>query len=190
MTEIQGDQSVREDQSQHAPPTGETVASDAESETEAPPEPWTPERVTEWNNYFDVYVMLAALLLIFVASCNYVTDAHLWLHLRTGQVIADQMAPVTTDIYSYTQSDQSWVNLPWLFQWCACGALQPGLGACPGQPGRYDRKPGRHRANRRRRASSCSAPWCGWRRPWSCSGFATGAPVDGGRRSASPSHLV
>ncbi len=134
MTEIQGDQSVREDQSQHAPPTGETVASDAESETEAPPEPWTPERVTEWNNYFDVYVMLAALLLIFVASCNYVTDAHLWLHLRTGQVIADQMAPVTTDIYSYTQSDQSWVNLPWLFQWAHAALYNLVSGLVPVNP--------------------------------------------------------
>ncbi len=74
MTENQGDHSVPEDQSQQVPTTGEPVASDVETETEAPPEPWTAERVTEWNNYFDVYVMLAALLLIFVASCNYVTD--------------------------------------------------------------------------------------------------------------------
>ena len=132
MTENQGDQSVPEDQPQQAPTTGESVASDVE--TEAPPEPWTPERVTEWNNYFDVYVMLAALLLIFVASCNYVTDAHLWLHLRTGQVIADQMAPVTTDIYSYTQSEKSWVNLPWLFQWAHAALYNFVSGLVPVNP--------------------------------------------------------
>jgi tetratricopeptide (TPR) repeat protein len=136
MTEIQGDQSVPEDQSQTAPMTGEPLASDIETdaEAEAPPEPWTPERVTEWNNYFDVYVMLAALLLVFVASCNYVTDPHLWLHLRTGQVIADQMAPVTTDIYSYTQSGKSWVNLPWLFQWAHAALYNFVSGLVPVNP--------------------------------------------------------
>ncbi len=136
MTEIQGNQSVPEDQSEKAPTTDEAVASDIETETEgeAAPEPWTPERVTEWNNYFDVYVMLAALLLVGLASCNYVTDPHLWLHLRTGQVIADQMAPVTTDIYSYTQSDKPWVNLPWLFQWASAAIYNFVSGLVPVNP--------------------------------------------------------
>ncbi|HKI18262.1 MAG TPA: hypothetical protein VKA15_10295, partial [Isosphaeraceae bacterium] len=136
MTEIQGDQSVPEEQSHEAPTSGEPVAGDTATdiEAEAPPEPWTPERVTEWNNYFDLYVMLAALLLAFVASCNYVTDPHVWLHLRTGQIIADQMAPVTTNLYSYTQPDKPWVNLPWLFQWAHAALYNFVSGLVPVNP--------------------------------------------------------
>ena len=46
-----------------------------EPDAEPPPEPWTPERVSEWNAYYDFYVKLAALLLVFMVSCNYV-DGH------------------------------------------------------------------------------------------------------------------
>jgi len=134
MTEIQGDQSVPEDESQKAATTGEPVASDTETETEPAPEPWTSERVTEWNNYFDIYVMLAAVLLVFVASCNYLTDSHLWLHLRTGQLIGDQMAPVTADTFSYTQSNERWVNVPWLFQWAQAAVYNAVSGLVPVNP--------------------------------------------------------
>ena len=58
-----------------------------------PPEPWTPERVSEWNAYYDFYVKLAALLLVFMVACNYVTDTQVWLHLKTGQLIAEQGWP-------------------------------------------------------------------------------------------------
>src|SRR5262245_56001716 len=84
---------------------------------EPEPEPWTPARVSEWNAYYDVYVKWAALILVFMVACNYVTDSHVWLHLKVGRLIAQQSAPVTTDIYSYTQPGQSWFNIPWLFQW-------------------------------------------------------------------------
>jgi tetratricopeptide (TPR) repeat protein len=132
MTQIQGDQPVADDQSQTAPSSEEPVAS--ETEAEYAPEPWTPERVTEWNNYFDIYVMLAALLLVFIASCNYVTDAHLWLHLRSGQVIAEQMAPITSDIFSYTQSEKRWVDVPWLFQWAQAALYNFVVGLVPVNP--------------------------------------------------------
>jgi tetratricopeptide (TPR) repeat protein len=52
-----------------------------------------------------------------MVACNYVTDSHVWLHLKIGKLIAQQSAPVTTDIFSYTQPGQSWFNVPWLFQW-------------------------------------------------------------------------
>ena len=77
----------------------------------------TPERVSEWNAYYDVYVKWAALILVFMVACNYVTDSHVWLHLKTGQLIAKQSAPVTTDVFSYTEAGQPWFNIPWLFQW-------------------------------------------------------------------------
>jgi tetratricopeptide (TPR) repeat protein len=84
---------------------------------EPEPEPWTAARVSEWNAYYDVYVKWAALILVFIVACNYVTDSHVWLHLKVGQLIAKQSAPVTTDLYSYTQPGQPWFNIPWLFQW-------------------------------------------------------------------------
>src|SRR5262249_54834993 len=87
------------------------------SEAEPEPEPWTGARVSEWNAYYDVYVKWAALILVFMVACNYVTDPHVWLHLKVGQLIAAQKAPVTTDIFSYTQPGTPWYNVPWLFQW-------------------------------------------------------------------------
>src|SRR6516225_5798810 len=69
---------------------------DADAETEPQPEPWTPRRVTEWNAYYDIYVMLAALLLAFVVSAVRVDESNaiLWAHLKTGEIMAQQGAPV------------------------------------------------------------------------------------------------
>lgn len=136
MTQTQPDQTIPEEEAPIAQANGQTQPSDTETEPEPEPapEPWTPERVTEWNNYFDVYVMLAALLLVFVASCNYVADSHLWLHLHTGQVISERMAPVTTDIYSYTESNKRWVDLPWLFQWAHAALYKFAAGLVPVNP--------------------------------------------------------
>jgi tetratricopeptide (TPR) repeat protein len=130
MTEPQALQSVEEPQSPAL--AAEGVAPEAEPET--PPEPWTPARVREWNDYFDVYVMLAALLLVFLVSCNHVTDSHLWMHLQTGQVIRSSGAPVTTDNFSYTRNGAPWVNLPWLFQWAHAALYDVVSGLVPVNP--------------------------------------------------------
>ena len=84
----------------------------------------TPERVSQWNAYYDVYVKWAALILVFMVACNYVTDSHVWLHLKTGQLIAKQSAPVTTDVFSYTEAGRPWFNIPWLFQWCSRASVR------------------------------------------------------------------
>jgi tetratricopeptide (TPR) repeat protein len=86
-------------------------------EAEPAPEPMTPERVSQWNAYYDVYVKWAGLIFVFIVACNYVTDSHVWLHLKTGQMIAKQSYPVTTDVFSYTEAGQPWFNVPWVFQW-------------------------------------------------------------------------
>jgi tetratricopeptide (TPR) repeat protein len=117
MTEPETSQTVAEKETINAALTTETVPPEQEAEADAPPEPWTPERVSEWNAYYDIYVILAALLLTFTVSCNFVTDSHVWLHIKTGELIAAQTAPVMTDSFSYTKSGQSWVNIPWLYQW-------------------------------------------------------------------------
>jgi tetratricopeptide (TPR) repeat protein len=115
MTEPETQQTVPENETLSATATEEAPA--PESDVEPPPEPWTSERVSEWNAYYDFYVMMAALLLVFTVSCNYVMDSHVWLHLKTGQMIADQGRPVTTDVFSYTENGRPWVNVAWLFQW-------------------------------------------------------------------------
>jgi tetratricopeptide (TPR) repeat protein len=95
------------------------VDGELEPETEAPPIPWTPERVLEWNAYYDIYVMLAALLLVFVVSAVRIDENNpmIWSHLKTGELIGQRMAPVTSDPFSYSAPGERWVNVPWLFQW-------------------------------------------------------------------------
>ncbi len=88
-----------------------------ETDGDLPPEPWTPQRVSEWNAYYDVYVKLAALLLVFMVACNYIADPQLWLHLKAGQLIAEQRGPIRTDVFSYTEYGRAWINVNWLFQW-------------------------------------------------------------------------
>ncbi len=115
MTEAQETQSVPENEAEKSASTLEAPA--PETEPEPPPEPWTPERVIEWNAYYDLYVMAATLLLAFVVSCNYVSDSTIFAHLKAGQLINDRTGPLMTDEFSYTEAGQRWVDVSWLFQW-------------------------------------------------------------------------
>ena len=72
MTEPETAQPIPDNENESSATTNETEV--PETDAEPPPEPWTPERVSEWNAYYDFYVKLAALLLVFMVSCNYVTD--------------------------------------------------------------------------------------------------------------------
>lgn len=94
------------------------LEADAASEEPAPPppEPWTPERVLEWNRYYDLYVVAAALLLIFIGSAHPITNPGLWPQLQAGRLVTSR-GPVTTDPFSYTMQGRRWVNVPWLFGW-------------------------------------------------------------------------
>jgi tetratricopeptide (TPR) repeat protein len=111
------------------------TATDTEStvvpEAEVPPEPWTPERVFQWNAYYDVYVMWATLLLAFLVSCNYVTDSQFWLQLKSGELIADRAGPVMTDTFSYTEDGRRWVDLAWMFQWIHAAVYKLVYGLVP-----------------------------------------------------------
>src|SRR3954467_710048 len=82
-------------------------AADAEL-PEPPPEPWTPARVTEWNAYYDLYVALGVILLVFVASANKITHSSLWPLLQAGRVMAAQAKPMVTDRFSFTMAGQRW----------------------------------------------------------------------------------
>src|SRR4051794_13380151 len=98
----------------HSEPDDATDST-AEAAPEAPePEPWTPERVTEWNAYYDLYVVLSVLLLCFIASANKITNSSLWNQLQVGRQITATSAPMTVDRFSYTEGGKAWVNVPWL----------------------------------------------------------------------------
>ena len=94
------------------------VTPEVEAEPEAePPQPWTAERVSEWNAYYDVYVFLSVLLLTFVVAAVRINSSNFWTHLKTGELIAAQSAPIVADPFSYTVPGARWVDIPWLFQW-------------------------------------------------------------------------
>ena len=101
------------------PPSSSAVAAEAPpiDEPVAEPEPWTPERVSEWNNYYDVYVLLGVLLLAFFVSANKITQSPIWTQLQIGRAIAATASPVLRDPFSYTEGGAAWVNVPWLFDW-------------------------------------------------------------------------
>src|SRR4051794_29665410 len=85
------------------------VATAPEAEVAAPaPEPWTPERVSSWNAYYDLYVVLGVLLLVFLAASTRITASTIWTALRAGQLTAERGAPVTADPFSYTMEGRPW----------------------------------------------------------------------------------
>ncbi|MFI5457284.1 MAG: hypothetical protein ACHRXM_17700 [Isosphaerales bacterium] len=86
------------------------------------------------NAYYDVYVKWAALILALMVSCNYLSDSHLWVDLKTGELIAAQSAPVMTDVFSYTEKGSPWVDVPWLFQWIQAELYKLVYGLVPVNP--------------------------------------------------------
>ncbi|MGE3820347.1 MAG: hypothetical protein AB7I30_13115, partial [Isosphaeraceae bacterium] len=82
---------------------GAAAEESPDDEAEDEPEPWTPERVVEWNAYYDIYVVLGVLLLAFIVSANRITHSSIWTQLQAGRLIAEAGAPVTTDPFSYTR---------------------------------------------------------------------------------------
>jgi tetratricopeptide (TPR) repeat protein len=132
MTEPEISQPVPDNENESSIGTEENLPADIDAEL--PPEPWTPERVSEWNAYYDFYVKMAAILLVFMVSCNFVSDTHVWLHLKTGQMIAQQGSPVTTDVFSYTENGRPWIDVPWLFQWTHAVIYNSVVGFVPVNP--------------------------------------------------------
>ncbi len=148
MTEPQATQPVPENDPAAATTLKpeDTTATEPEAPPAPEPEPWTPERATEWNAYYDRYVIGAVLLLVLVVSCNYVSDPTVFFHLRAGRVIAENSGPVTTDPFSYTEPGQTWVDVPWLFQWAQSSIYNAIYAAVPVDP--TDPTANRDRADR------------------------------------------
>ena len=130
---------MTEPESPHSTPeTGNPVSTALDAApAEAPepaPIPWTTERVSEWNSYYDVYVMLGALLLAFLASANRINHSAIWAQLKTGAIIAAQGQPLTTDPFSYSAEGRRWVNVPWLFDVAQALLHKGALDAAPTDP--------------------------------------------------------
>src|SRR4051794_33753144 len=107
---------LRQEAGKTVSPTDAEAASDVPAPE--PPEPWTAEKVVEWNAYYDLYVVLAVLLLAFVASANKISNSSLWTHLKVGQVISARgPLAATIDHFSYTEPGRRWVDVSWLFDW-------------------------------------------------------------------------
>ncbi len=94
---------------------------DAEPEVE-PPQPWTAERVSEWNAYYDVYVFLSVLLLTFVVAAVRINSSNFWTHLKTGELIAAQVCP---DRRRPVQLHDSWCADGWTSRGFFSGATRP-----------------------------------------------------------------
>jgi len=133
MTEPESHALHPESSSAISTPVGELPAEAAES-VEPAPQPWTAERVVEWNSYYDIYVVLGVLLLAFVASANKVSHSSIWHQLKLGELIAAKAKPVTTDLFSYTEANRPWVNIPWLFEWGHALLYKAAYGVVPVDP--------------------------------------------------------
>ncbi|HEY2157042.1 MAG TPA: hypothetical protein VGH33_15545, partial [Isosphaeraceae bacterium] len=91
------------------------TATDVDTATaEAPaPEPWTAAKVVEWNSYYDIYLVVAVLLITFLGSTNLLSSSSVWTQLRAGQVLTERFDP-TADPFSYTESGHRWIHISWL----------------------------------------------------------------------------
>ncbi len=90
---------------------------DATAATEKkPPEPWTAEKVVEWNRYYNLYVAAGLLVLAFVTSLSLVEDSSVWSSLRSGAYTLSNGFPATKDPFSYTAEGSRWINLGWAYE--------------------------------------------------------------------------
>lgn len=99
---------------------------DENAQNEAVKEPWTTEKVVEWNNYYNLYVALALLILAVVTSLNYLDDSLVWASLRTGETTLQNGFPPTRDAFSLIAENQRWVNLGWGFDTVSALAYKVG----------------------------------------------------------------
>src|SRR5512135_994732 len=118
MTEPEAPIPFSDEPAASAPDKATAVATAAadEAQEQPQPEPWTPARVSEWNAYYDLYVMLSVLFLVFVVSTVRVDEHNplLWTHLRAGELAMQKSAAVVADPFSYAEEGRRWVNVPWL----------------------------------------------------------------------------
>ncbi len=66
------------------------------------------------KNQFDLFVLVLALLLIFILAARTPLDSDMWWHLRAGQETVQSGRPVLVDDLSTTRLGAAWINHSWL----------------------------------------------------------------------------
>jgi len=57
------------------------------------------------------------LALVLMVACNYVTDSHVWLHLKDRAIDRQAGSAGNDRRVLLHQPGEPWHNVPWLFQW-------------------------------------------------------------------------
>lgn len=111
----------------------ETGEADSESESsndedDLPDwEPLTPELVEDEAIRGDFMLRWAVVLLAFLLGCREISDTVTLVRIRTGEFLASNgFLPPATDVFSFTASDQPWVNLAWAFDLSSAGLFALG----------------------------------------------------------------
>ena len=107
-----------------------SVAEDSEStvessEDEGLPEwiPLTPELVEDEAIRGDFMLRWSVVLLAGLFACRAVSQTESLVHVKTGQYLASHgFLPPSQDVFSYTATEHSWVNLEWLYDLLVAGA--------------------------------------------------------------------
>ena len=63
-----------------------------------------------------ILLVVSVFCLIFVLAHRSIFDLDLWLHLKTGEIILQNKAVPSHDLYSFTLNGKPWVDHEWLFQ--------------------------------------------------------------------------
>ena len=78
----------------------------------------TIDRHTTWRNLWDtlpgVWVLVVLAGVFIIVSKGIVAPNDFWWHVRAGQVIVQQRAIPSTDLFSYTRLGQPWTYQSWL----------------------------------------------------------------------------
>lgn len=76
----------------------------------------TPELVEDEAIRGDFVLRWALILLAFLVSFTEISESQTLVRIRTGQhIIQNGFLPPADDVFSYSASDQPWVNLSWLY---------------------------------------------------------------------------
>ena len=90
-------------------------------------EPLSPEIVEDEAIRGDFMLRWAVILLAFLLGCRHITDTVTLVRIRTGEHLASNgILPPANDVFSYTASEQPWVNLGWLFDLLIAGVYAAG----------------------------------------------------------------
>jgi hypothetical protein len=73
-----------------------------------------PQVTPSKKNQFDLFVLVLALLLIFILAARTPLDSDMWWHLRAGQETVQMGRPLLVDNLSTTRFGASWINHSWL----------------------------------------------------------------------------